>query len=256
MKRILHSLALAAIILQSCIVEEENARFNVRLTDAPADYQEVLIEIVDIQFSEGDQDLENEWISLNRVKTGKYNLLDFTNGLDTLLVSDVLPPGHISQIRLILGDENFIKMDGEYHALKTPSAQQSGLKLKTNIDLIEGVNYDLWIDFNAAKSIVDNKNFFILKPVIRTFTEATSGAITGVMTPNETRFEINAVSENLNDTLSTYSDTISGKFMFKGVADGKYHLKIKDEINKQEIYIDNVVVEIGESTNLGTISLN
>src|SRR5687768_8418146 len=114
-----------AVITFSCTNEESKTRLEVRLTDAPADFEEVNIEIKSIEINSSEN--EGGWVSLANVKTGVYNLLDFTNGKDTLLASMNVPTGKVSQIRLILGENNSVKVDGEVIPLKTPSAQQSGL---------------------------------------------------------------------------------------------------------------------------------
>src|SRR3546814_5702897 len=76
------------------------------------------------------------WESLPGVQRGMYNLLELVDGHDTLLVDAMIPSGKIHQLRLVLGDENWITINGEDHALKTPSAQQSGLKLNINADVV------------------------------------------------------------------------------------------------------------------------
>src|SRR3954470_21787017 len=78
------------------------ATVEVRLTDAPASYQEVNIDIQDLQFHSEDGDPKSGWQSLS-IRKGVYNLLKLSNGLDTLLGTTTIPPGKISQVRLILG---------------------------------------------------------------------------------------------------------------------------------------------------------
>lgn len=55
-----------------------------------------------------DDEGESSWVILP-VKQAKYNLLNFTNGLDALLSELEVPSGLISQIRLILGADNKLK---------------------------------------------------------------------------------------------------------------------------------------------------
>ena len=83
------------------------------------------------------------WDTVKNINAGIYNLLDFTNGLDTLLGSTVLPAGKISQMRLVLGSRNTVNIDGTISDLKTPSAQQSGLKFKIDATLKAGITYDV-----------------------------------------------------------------------------------------------------------------
>src|ERR1043165_3389280 len=92
------------LFMVSCSSENgKNAFLQVRLTDAPGDYQEVNVDIQDVQVN-ADENSNSGWKSLNIVKKGVYNLLQFTNGLDTLLGTIELPAGKISQIRLVLGN--------------------------------------------------------------------------------------------------------------------------------------------------------
>lgn len=50
--------------------------------------------------------------------------------------------------------------------------------------MIDGIEYKLWLDFDAGRSVVEIGNGnYILKPVIRIYSEATSGAIKGSVLP-------------------------------------------------------------------------
>jgi len=256
MKKILNwTLIGLAILVSSCTSDGGGARLNVRLTDAPADYEELLIDVKDVKInvSSGDQ---GSWQSLTSVKRGVYNLLDFTNGLDTMLVDEVLPVGTIAQMRLVLGSDNKVKINGEYHDLETPSAQQSGLKFNIHAELTEGVIYKLWIDFDAGRSVVEKGNGkYSLKPVIRTFTEATSGAIKGMVKPTEAKPYVMAISA-AQDTLGTYADVETGYFLIRGVDAGDYRLVLEpaEPYRKKELS-ELVNVSIGKVTELPEIVL-
>src|SRR5690554_7316058 len=88
------------------------------------------------------------------IEGGVYDLLELTAGVNVLLFNDEVPSGDISQIRLILGEENTIVVNGQTLPLSTPSAQQSGLKIKVNQSLEPGIFYDFLLDFDVDKSIV------------------------------------------------------------------------------------------------------
>ena len=119
------------------------------LTDSPGDYTKVNIDIQDIEVHGA------RWLDIaSKVNKGVYNLLDFTDGRETVFTSTEYPAGKINQIRLILGPDNSVEIDGETHPLETPSAQQSGLKLLLNAELTAGITYAILLDFEAAKSIV------------------------------------------------------------------------------------------------------
>ena len=73
-----------------------NPKLSIRLTDAPASYEEVLIDLqeVRVHFS-GEGEEEGGWQTLENVNTGVYNLLDFTNGVDTLIAEEEFAAGKI-----------------------------------------------------------------------------------------------------------------------------------------------------------------
>src|SRR5689334_10345446 len=125
---------LAAMALFSCNNDDKMARLEVRLTDAPGDYDAVNIDIIGMELhTEGAGDNDG-WRTIP-VNGGIYDILELAGGLDTLLTAAETPAGSISQIRLILGENNSIVVDGKEKPLSTPSAQQSGLKLNVHTTL-------------------------------------------------------------------------------------------------------------------------
>src|SRR5258706_3688037 len=198
-----------------------NSQLSLLLTDAPSNYDAVNIDIQGIQVNTDMYSSTNTgWKSLPLNRKGIYNLLDFRNGLDTVLTSQELPAGTISQIRLILGDNNSVLINGISHALSTPSSQQSGLKLNVHATLVEGIEYKMWLDFDPRRSIVvTGNNKYILKPVIRAYTNTTSGAIKGSVQP-DSNSKIYAI-RNMKDTIgSAIADIISGDFFIGGLTAG------------------------------------
>lgn len=139
--------------------------FNVRMTDAPLGVEEVNIDLeLVVLFGSGDN---QDSIGLG-TNAGIYNLLDFQNGLDTLIASSMITLDTVKQVRLVLGEDNTIKVDGVLHDLKTPSAQQSGLKVKVDVPLDSLSIYDLILDFDADESVHQTGNGkYMLKPVIK-----------------------------------------------------------------------------------------
>lgn len=226
---------------------DRSSRLTFRLTDAPGSYDEVNIDIV------GAQVIINDSIINLDVNAGIYNLLDFVNGKDTLLVDQEIPSGELSQIRLILGENNSIMIESESFDLKTPSAQQSGLKLNVHASFSQGIEYEYIIDFDAARSIVKTGNGkFILKPVLKVFTKAVSGTITGIVSPIEARPLIYAISAQL-DSASSFADTISGCFMFRGLSEGIYSLKFLPISPFSDTTLMDISVNAGLVTKLDTL---
>lgn len=242
-------MALAA----ACDSEEKNARIEVWLTDAPGDYQEVNVDIQGVEIHASETDNGNGWKALD-VKSEVINLLDLTNGKDTLLGVAELPAGKISQIRLKLGNNNTVKIDNKIYALTIPSGSQSGLKLQVHETFVEGITYKILLDFDVARSIVlTGSNQYKLKPVIRTITEAQSGAIKGVVDPKESRPAIYAI--NGTDTLgTTYSDS-TGHFLLRGIPAGTYDLHFIPNSDYQFAKEEGVNVKVGVVTDVDTVTI-
>jgi hypothetical protein len=247
---------ISIFFLQGCSNETtQMARVQFVLVDAPGDYEEVNIDLKDVMINRTNED--SGWESVGNVQPGIYNLLDYTGGFEALIADAELPSGNINQIRLILGNQNTIKLEGSDELLKldTPSAQQSGLKLKVNTEIIGGILYTFILDFDADKSIVKagKSGKYNLKPVIRVTTEATSGAIIGKIMPFE--YIANVSAFNLTDTISTHTDSV-GKFMLKGVLPGSYKLVVTPDtlsgFTPKEL--ENVNVTLGNITDVGTIT--
>lgn len=229
--------------------QEGTSKVNILLTDAPGDYDQVNIDIQGIEINSHDE----KWVQLT-VKKGIYNLLDFTNGLDTLIASGDIPSGKISEIRFILGTNNSIVIDGNTYPLETPSSQQSGLKLKLHETLNEGISYTFRIDFDAAKSIVQTgRTTYILKPVLRLVSEANSGAIKGVVYPYNVRTQILAISGT--DTFGTFTDTSHGRYLLQGVTPGAYSLVFSPSSPYSDTTINGVTVTLGNVTTVDTLYL-
>jgi len=247
------ALFLMAFFLFSCSKDTENARLHIRLTDAPGDYQEVNIDIQGVEVHRKDGAQSSGWKVLN-VENGVYNLLELTNGLDTLLATAELPAGSISQIRLILGNNNSVKVDDVVYALSTPSAQQSGLKLNIQAELKAGVLYIITLDFDAALSVVKTgSNTYSLKPVIRALTSATSGAIKGTTTPLDATPAVFAIQGS--DTISTCYTDATGKFLLQGVPAGTYVVSFSPAVGYLTQQKENVIVTTGNVTDVGLITI-
>lgn len=229
---------------------EGTARVAVRLVDAPGDFEAVNIDVQDVVIKYNGDDEE---VEIGTVATGVYDLLELTGGVSALLVDDEVPAGDISQIRLVLGENNTIQVDGEVFDLSTPSAQQSGLKLQVNETLEDGILYEFILDFMVEQSIVTQGNgSYSLKPVIRATTVAESGAISAAIAPVGTAVEVTA-TDGIT-TVSTFANA-DGAVLLSGVPEGVYSVSFVPEASSgfEPITIDEVNVSTGEITSIGDI---
>lgn len=221
---------------------------NLRMTDAPGDFEAIILNIkeVEVKTSAGKALLD--------VKGGAFDILKFRNGRDTLIASENIATGTLKEVRLILEPTgNMVIIDGVSYDLKTPSGQSSGVKIKVQEELVDGVAYTLLLDFDAAKSIVNTGNGkYILKPVIRAVPNAVSGAIAGTVTPLASAPLIYAI--NGVDTVGTIIDA-TGKFYFNGIAAGTYKIDFVTSTPYVSKSLNNIIVTTGSVTNVGAVNL-
>jgi hypothetical protein len=140
--------------------------------------------------------------------------------------------------------------------LTTPSAQSSGwkVKLKENLPLTPDVTYTLLLDFDAAQSIVSTGGGkYLLKPVVRGITVATSGLISGTVLPLFSHPEVLVIAGT--DTIGTIADPLTGKFTVGGLHEGSYSVLFVPIDGFKETKIMDVEVVLGQNTDLGIITL-
>lgn len=243
----------------------ETARVQLKLVDEPGDYEEVNIEIVDIQYQSSEDD-EEGWESFT--PEGGYPInVDITEliaGNSLLLTDEVVPVGILKQVRFVLSDNNTLKIEREEELipLDTPSAQQSGLKLNLDEELEPGFVYTFILDWSVQESIVKagNSGKYILKPVIKVDAEISSGSISGkvieIIEEIETPIANQTVEVYTTDDILV-KDTLTdddGDFMIQGLEEGTYILKITKE-GYVNYVSDEITVEVGNVEAAGTITL-
>jgi len=176
-KMVIHGffVSLLALLLFSCnknnVTVKEKSYLSVRMTDTPGVYNAVMIDLQGVEVTGP----AGKKVMLY-TNTGIYNLLDYTNGLNTLIASGDLDAGRILQLRMILGPENTVMVDSVVYPLITPDALQAGLKIQLNKTWEPGVSYTILLDFDASQSIALNSDGeYQLIPVVRTLDSAVTG---------------------------------------------------------------------------------
>ena len=276
--RKLSFIALALFVVlgfQNCEKTEDSntAKVQLMLIDSPGDYLEVNVEIVDIQYNSSDDD--SGWTSFTPENGYPINV-DLTSliaGNSLLLTDQIIPSGTLKQIRLVLSDNNNLVIEGDVEGenitthLDTPSAMQSGLKLKMNTEIESGFSYTFILDWDVQKSIVEagSSDKYNLKPVIRVNTIVNSGSVSGKVIGEVDTDEIEGAVPLKDVVVSVYADddiyitetltNENGDFIIQGLSEGVY--KIKIERNGYDNYesSDAVVVTVGDIINIGTIEL-
>ena len=229
-------------------------RMQIFMIDAPGDYDEVNVEVIEVRIHRGDEDTLSGWHTLS-ADTTFVNLLELTDGNHAVLADSTLPSGHYTQVRLILGENNTVVVDGESHELEIPSSSQSGLKLNHGFDIEDGTIYAVTLDFDADRSIHRTGNGrYKMKPTIRLIVNILSGSLSGVVEPTEAYAMIMATAGQ--DTAVVYADSSSGEFSFPMLTEGAYQLEFTAQAGAyQNTVLTDVMVTAGQDTDIGTVVL-
>ncbi len=205
----------------------------ISLTDSQGcDYRSVWVTVEQVRIHQNNtaDDGDGGWRELNLSPARRVDLLALRNGVFVDLGTVQLPTGKYTQVRLVLADNgsqlpyaNQLDLgDGTAVALKTPSAQQSGLKLKVEVNVEPGQIGKLVLDFDPCRSVVKagNSGRYNLKPVIRAYVNPTND-IEGYTVPG-------AIVSAQQGGVSLKSSTADaqGKFVLWPVDAGLYDVVI------------------------------
>ncbi|TRX23841.1 DUF4382 domain-containing protein [Flavobacterium franklandianum] len=239
----------------------QTSAIKVRLVDAPGDYKEVNIDVRDIMIKNSTNIDDQGWVSIGNTPSGGkiYNLLDLTGGVSLMLADTLIPSVYLGQVRLLLGDKNTVMLkDGTIMPLSTPSAQQSGLKLKVNQTLLGGVSYEFLMDFDVDHSVVKagNSGNYNLHPVMRVTAAATSGVIKGTITNIAVAKQVLASVVVGTEIVSAYANA-QGIFQLNGVPPGTYIVTLTPDVSSGLLIktIPDVIVVNGAVKDMGSITL-
>jgi hypothetical protein len=174
---------------------------SLMLTDASTeDFEAVYVTIdkVQVHVVENDTGSWDDVVDLDPDKT--FNLLELADGVMAELGSGALASGNYTQMRLIIGlvADNSLNIHGQGHnfpnyvliegsdnqeELKVPSGVQTGIKLVHPFTIVEGLTFELLLDFDAQKSVhvAGKSGKYILKPTIKVIDTLDNATITGLV---------------------------------------------------------------------------
>lgn len=165
--KLIIALLVVSSLMIGCQKNKESSRMVVKMTDDPASYSEVNVNVQAVQIHYENEDYSG-WHDLHTNK-GFYNLLALQNDVSVVIADeDHLPVGHLNQMRLILGPNNHIVTPTDVHPLELSSQDKTGLKLNIDAELKPDESLEILFDFDAGKSIVEEGNGrYRLKPVLK-----------------------------------------------------------------------------------------
>ncbi|MGV3468572.1 DUF4382 domain-containing protein [Limnobacter sp.] len=217
------------------------------------------------------------WSELVLDQPRQIDLLDLQNGVIEELGELTLPVGRIQQVRFVLVDNatanpadidfdpdadptrapnHVVFSAGGFEDLKTPSGQQSGVKINVGIDVAEGQVADLLIDFDACKSVVEagSSGNYLLKPVLTAIPRLSSGvrgSVADALVPEGISISLQQDGEVVRATAPIESTDLAenGNFILAQVEPGTYDLVFTAPGFITKVVTDVVVPE-GQLVNL------
>jgi hypothetical protein len=165
------------------------------------------------------------------------DLVSLGGDLRILVGSKILSYGKYTQIRLILGENNFLIVNGQLQPLKIPSGTQTGIKLVGEFTLRGGRITEVQVSFDPQKSIIHNKGQgYILKPTLKISSVASLTQQQESLLVSTLGTELESMIENSNIILQADIINIQG---YKAVLDGKYNIILSDvTVNPEDILKD------------------
>ena len=151
--------------------EDNLARMSVRLKHTSQTVNHVFLDIRDVQLKLQEVNGSSNWQSLNAINTGVHNVNNFDADNALLLVDNVdIEAGYAHEIRLVLGDGNFINVNNVLHYLDVSNLGADTPSNLINSQLNPQGHYDLLIDLDIDASVSHNEheNTMVFNPKIYT----------------------------------------------------------------------------------------
>ncbi len=264
--RIIITLFAVLFFFTSCDVTDDNNEpgsrtgiMQVYITDAPADYDEVWLDIEEVQVHLSDdagvERDERGWITITE-DPQRINLLDLTNGDYDLLGEAEVETGEYSQLRFVLGENNEFTEDDTTYPLGVPEDAKEGVKVDITADVEAGDIYSLLLDFDASRSIVEKgeSGEYLIEPVLRTADLDNSGTIEGTIAQEEASAWVYAMTGG--EIIAGTKAQEDGDFRLIGLFNDTYTLSVEpSEGGYAEKELTNIDVSVSDTTDVGTINL-
>jgi hypothetical protein len=158
-------ISLFAIGITGCDKNNDNGTSTVNANlkaMTSSTYQAVKVEITEVQIHND----ATGWQVID-IPDQVYDLQLLQNNVMVVLGSIKMETGNITQVRLVLGEQNSIILNGTSHPLTLSSQDESGLKLDISQRLERDRTYTLVFEFDANQSIIANEDgTYKLRPVL------------------------------------------------------------------------------------------
>jgi hypothetical protein len=239
-------------------------QFNVNMTDAPANFARMDVTIDGVEAWHDTQG----WISLSTTSRA-INVLSLSNGSTTsIATASNVQTGHYSKLRVHFSDENSVTVHTGVHigslfiasgassTLTWGGASDHWVEVTIDKNISEEAGAEVLLDFDAAASIYEGTNSYVLNPAMREMRNASTGARGTVTGASAAAFI--SISDG-SHTYTAYSSA-SGTFMVRGMSAGTYTATIwapvRNEaglIEERRQEVNGIQVSNGAVVNIGEV---
>ncbi|WP_299365118.1 DUF4382 domain-containing protein [Winogradskyella sp.] len=145
---------------------------TVKLKSTTNALDKVYIDIEDVQLKViEDENNPNAWVSLNAINQGVFNACDFRENDPLVLVDNMeIEADYVFEIRLVLGDNNFMDISNTLHSLDVSYLGDAAPSNLIGTQLNPKRRYDVVIDIDidASVSYNEQENIMVLSPKLYT----------------------------------------------------------------------------------------
>ena len=243
--------------------EDQKASMRVHMTDAPADYGALNVEIAEVSA----YSTTSGWVTLSS-ESRTVNILSLTNGTQTMIGSSAqIQAGNYTQLKIKFGDEHSITLLGQtallggaLNGVLTLDLNFQGSKevvVEIDQQVAAGASADVLIDFHAAESVVESAGQYFIRPVITEIQDRATGVRGHV--EGAASAMITLTNGEIAFSATTYVSA-SGDFLIRDVPAGTYTL-IAQKVSQagsafpDPVTVQGVTVVSGEIRSVGTIQL-
>jgi hypothetical protein len=233
---------------------EGEGEIRMRLIDSPMAAEEVVVVVSRVEVHKAGSDSASGWVVVND-QPATYDLLTLRNGASAIMGSAQLEAGLYTQIRLILGAGSHVKVNGTMFSLEVASGFQTGVKLNHAFEIKAGQTYELYLDFDAGRSVrLTGTAQYRLTPVIRVQAASVSGSVSGTVQPSIAGAYVWTTVGA--DTVSTWADA-NGSFKLMALPEATYTVHIESSNSAYlGTSVSNVAVARQQVTSIGTVTLS
>lgn len=254
------------ICIFSCTTEDlnrSNGLVNIFIIGSQGEFDEIWLEVLGAEVkTTGGRGTDNTIpVFLPNTQTDKrVNVAALTANSQFLVGRAELSEGSILEIKLLLGDDNFVIIGNQRFPLAFNSEEAKEPNLLVNYAIRGGISHDIFLDFDAFRSFQISGELepqVTLEPEIRSFLSLNTGRASGSISPANQRVAIVTVDENDILLSTTSSQAPSGNFSLRGLEAGKLYRTFIIPFNQAYLpdTLDSVRVNVIQNRQLGTVNL-